>query len=109
MPPMHSQLQPPKTMSIALGGAHLPVDGIVPVECRMTKHKALLDFHITSLAGEPIMGGDACEEQQLLIITAAGQRADDAKIKAIVGMPTPQDKQSTMSVRNDKIPGTISK
>lgn len=28
------------------------------------------------------------------IITAAGQRADDAKIKAIIDMPTPEEKQS---------------
>ena len=28
------------------------------------------------------------------VITAAGQRADDAKIKAIVDMPTPENKQS---------------
>lgn len=32
------------------------------------------------------------------IITSAGQRADDVKIKAIIDMPPPEDKQSLQRV-----------
>lgn len=35
-------------------------------ECRTTKHKAKLDFHVSSRADKPILGRDACEELQLV-------------------------------------------
>ncbi len=56
----------PQRLLIAFGGARLPVGGIVSLECRTTKRKAMLDFHVTSHADKPILGGDACEELQLL-------------------------------------------
>ena len=53
-------------MLIAFGGACLPADGVVSLECRTTKRKAVLDFHVTSRADKPTLGGDACEELQLV-------------------------------------------
>ena len=60
------QLHPTETVLIAFGGARLPADGVVSLECRTTKRKAVLDFHVTSWADKPILGGDACEELQLV-------------------------------------------
>ncbi|KAL7876961.1 hypothetical protein SRHO_G00036040 [Serrasalmus rhombeus] len=64
--PGSAQLRPTGTVLIAFGGARLPVDGVVSLECKTTKCIAMLDFHVTSHADKPILGGNACEELQLL-------------------------------------------
>ncbi|KAL7868423.1 hypothetical protein SRHO_G00098070 [Serrasalmus rhombeus] len=61
-----AQLRPSGTVLIAFGGARLPVDGVVSLECKTTKCIAMLDFHVTSYADKPILGGNVCEELQLL-------------------------------------------
>ena len=60
------QLRPTQTVLITFGGARLPTDGVASLECRTPKHKAMLDFHVSSRADKPILGGDACEELQLV-------------------------------------------
>uniref|UniRef100_A0A3B4T1P7 Reverse transcriptase/retrotransposon-derived protein RNase H-like domain-containing protein n=1 Tax=Seriola dumerili TaxID=41447 RepID=A0A3B4T1P7_SERDU len=60
------RLRPTKTVLIAFGGARLPTDGVASLECRTAKHKAILDFHVSCRADRPILGGDACEELQLV-------------------------------------------
>ena len=76
------QLRPTETVLIAFGGARLPTDGVASLECRTTKHKAMLDFHVSSRADKPILGGDACEELQLVrrveALTARSQQPGKA-------------------------------
>ncbi|XP_061128337.1 uncharacterized protein K02A2.6-like [Syngnathus typhle] len=60
------QLRPTKTVLIAFGGARLTADGVASLECRTSKRKAVLDFHVSSQADKPILGGEACEELQLV-------------------------------------------
>lgn len=52
--PGHIHLQPTETVSIAFGGAHLPIDGIVSLECRTNNRKAVLHFHVSRHADKPI-------------------------------------------------------
>ncbi|KAK0139061.1 hypothetical protein N1851_024415 [Merluccius polli] len=60
------QMRPTETVLIAFGGARVPADGVVCLKCRTTKSEAELDFHVTSQSNTPILGGDACEELQLV-------------------------------------------
>ncbi|KAK0144211.1 hypothetical protein N1851_017415 [Merluccius polli] len=60
------QMRPTETVLIAFGGARVPADGVVCLKCRTTKSEAELDFHVTSQSHTPILGGDACEELQLV-------------------------------------------
>jgi len=56
------ELRPTKTVLIAFGGACLPAEA--SLECRTTKCKAVLDFHLSTQADKPILGGEACEQMQ---------------------------------------------
>lgn len=60
------QLRPTKTVLIVFGGARIGADGIVTLECETTKHKAVLDFHVSGQADKPILGGNSCVELHLV-------------------------------------------
>ena len=60
------QLRPTETVLIAFGGACLPAEGVASLECRTSKREAVLNFHVSSRADKPILGGEACEELQLV-------------------------------------------
>lgn len=45
-----SYLRPTETTLIAFGGARVPADGVLTLECKTNKHKAVLDFHVTNVA-----------------------------------------------------------
>ena len=59
-------MRPTETVLIAFGGGRLPADGVVSLKCRTNKSEAVLDFHVTSQSDKPILGGDACEQLQLV-------------------------------------------
>uniref|UniRef100_A0A3B3DIW6 ribonuclease H n=1 Tax=Oryzias melastigma TaxID=30732 RepID=A0A3B3DIW6_ORYME len=60
------QLQPTKTVLVAFGGTRIHPDGVVSLECKTRKCKGVCDFLVSSYADKSILGGQACEELQLV-------------------------------------------
>uniref|UniRef100_A0A1A8IVJ0 Peptidase A2 domain-containing protein n=1 Tax=Nothobranchius kuhntae TaxID=321403 RepID=A0A1A8IVJ0_NOTKU len=60
------QLRSTKTVLIAFGGARISAEGIVSLECVTSKGSAVLDFLVSRQADKAILGGQACEELQLV-------------------------------------------